>query len=75
MIYIKERSANLSATVANKRSHVNKELVDDLILKIWKTRNFWVRIVSQVSCRYKNIICNLSVNKLWWNEKLSVWLM
>ena len=33
-------SVNLPATVANKTSQVTKELVDDLILKIWKTINF-----------------------------------
>ena len=53
MIYVKLRSVNLPATVTNKRSHVAKQLVDDLIKKYERQEISRLDFVSKVSYRYK----------------------
>ena len=51
--HIKVRSVNLPATVTNKRSHVAKQLVDDLIKKYERQEISRLDFVSKVSYRYK----------------------
>ena len=57
MIYVKLRSANLPATVANERSHVAERLVEDLIKK-YKPREvsrleFISKVIDTNSDKYK----------------------
>ena len=56
MVYIKLRSFNLPATVTNKRNHVAKGFVDDLVKKNMKEGKLVsLEFVSKISHRCKKI--------------------
>jgi hypothetical protein len=55
MIYVELWSANFTATVTNKRSHVAKGLVEDLILKYERGDISRLEFVSKLSYRYRKL--------------------
>jgi hypothetical protein len=55
MFYVKSRSVNLPAAVTNKRSHVAKRFLEDLIKKCERRKLSRVGFLSKDSYRYKKL--------------------